>query len=80
MIQRAMAWLKPQINDLRDSTGWFVRWLLQIHDELLFAYDQRVQDIMHQLVLEALTEHSYKLIVPVEANGAYGLTWGALEK
>lgn len=79
MIQRAMSWLRPQVDALRDSSGMFARWILQIHDELIFCYDQRLQDIMHPLVIEALTEHSYKLRVPVEANGSYGLTWGVLK-
>jgi uracil-DNA glycosylase family 4 len=80
MIQRAMSWLGPQINSLRDSSGLFARWLLQIHDELIFAFAQPLQTTMHDLVMEALTQHSYPLRVPVEANGAYALTWGDLEK
>lgn len=79
MIQRAMSWLRPQIEELRSSSGMWVRWLLQIHDELIFGYDQRLQDIMHPLVIEALTEHSFKLRVPVEASGNYGLSWGELK-
>jgi uracil-DNA glycosylase family 4 len=80
MIQRAMAWARPQINALRSATGWYIRWLLQIHDELIFTFPQVAWDVMNALVMEALTEHSYRLSVPVEANGAFGLTWGDLEK
>ena len=80
MIQRAMSWLGPQISALRESSGLFVRWLLQVHDELIFAFAKPLQPIMHDLVMEALTQHSYLLCVPVEANGAYALTWGDLEK
>lgn len=79
MIQRAMSWLRPQIDELRQSSDMWIRWLLQIHDELIFGFDQRLVEIMHALVLEALTEHSYKLRVPVEANGSYGLSWGVLK-
>ena len=79
LIQRSMSWLRPQIAALRDSSGMFVRWTLQIHDEAIFTYDQRLQEIMHPLVIEALTEHSYKLRVPIEANGNHGLSWGELK-
>lgn len=79
MIQRAMAWLGPQINDLRDSTGWFIRWLLWIHDEVLFWYPEEAESIMADLVTDALINHSYKLRVPVEANHAFDLNWGKLK-
>lgn len=79
MIQRAMSWLRPQVDELRTSSGMFARWILQIHDELVFCYDQRLQEVMHELVLEALTQHSYTLRVPVEANGSFGLNWGVLK-
>lgn len=79
MLQRAMSWLRPEVDALRDSSSMFIRWILQIHDELLFCYDQRLQEVMHALVLEALTEHTYKLRVPVEANGSFGLNWSVLK-
>ena len=79
LIQRAMAWLRPQIDELRKSSGLWVRWTLQIHDEILLAYDQRLEPVLGPLVIEALCEHSYKLRVPVEANHSFGLDWGALK-
>lgn len=79
MLQRAMVWLGPQVRALRESSDMFARWVLQIHDELVFAFDQRLVDVIDPLVREALTEHSYKLRVPVECSGSYGLDWGKLK-
>lgn len=79
MIQRSMSWLRPHIIDLRESSGLFCKWTLQIHDEVIFTFDQRLLDVIHPLVLEALTAHSLPLRVPIEANGSHGLTWGVLK-
>ena len=75
MIQRSMSWLKPHIKDLRESSNMWVRWLLLIHDETIFGFDQRLVSVMDSLVVEALTQHSLRLRVPVKASGAWGLTW-----
>ena len=79
LIQRAMAWLRPQVTTLRESSGMWVRWALQIHDEILLMYDQRLEPVIGPLVLEALCDHSFKLRVPIEANHSYGLNWGVLK-
>lgn len=79
LIQRSMSWLRPQINELRQSSGMFIRWVLQIHDDILLAYDQRLEPIVGPLVMEALCEHSYPLRVPVEANHAFATDWGKLK-
>ena len=80
MIRRAMRWLRPRINQLRENSGLYLRWVLQIHDELILAFDERLADEVRRLVLEGLTEHSYTLSVPVEANWAQGKRWIDLEK
>jgi len=78
MIQRAMIWLKPFVRALR-SAGERIEWLLQIHDEIMFQFAEHLWDVLDPLVTEALTQHSLKLIVPVEAKGGYAKTWGGLK-
>lgn len=80
MLRESMRWLKPHIEDLRRESGLRLAWTLQIHDELLFAFDPLLHDVLKDLVLEALTKHSFQLSVPVEANWASGTNWGKLEK
>jgi DNA polymerase I-like protein with 3'-5' exonuclease and polymerase domains len=79
MIQRSMAWLRPRIWDMQQA-GWNVRWVLQVHDELLLRFDEGLAEVVGELVLEALTEHAgIELCVPVEADGAVSKTWAGLK-
>ena len=79
MIQRSMAWLRPHIRGLQDE-GYNVRWCLQIHDELIFQFDEDLWEVMDPLVREGLTEHcGLELSVPLEADGHMSKTWGGLK-
>lgn len=80
MIQMAMAWLRPRLDEFRNLTGGFLRWSLQIHDELIFWFDEDLHDSLKDLVLEALRDHTPRLRVPVDANWASAADWGSLEK
>lgn len=73
-----MVWLKPYIRGLKEA-GAICRWILQIHDELLFEFQEDLWETMDALVIEALTEHSLKLIVPVKAKGSRAKSWGKLK-
>lgn len=78
MIQAAMAWLRPHVRALRDA-GFFIRWVLQIHDELLLRFQEDLWEVIDPLVREGLTEHSLKLVVPVKCSGSKARTWGKLK-
>jgi DNA polymerase-1 len=78
MIQRSMAWLKPRIHEMRQD-GLNVRWLLQIHDELLLRFMAELWDVLDPLIIEGLTQHSLALIVPVKAKGSCARSWGKLK-
>lgn len=78
MIQRSMAWLRPNVRALRDA-GSRIKWLLQVHDELILQFDEDLWETLNELVIEGLTEHSQELIVPVLADGARAKTWGDLK-
>lgn len=78
MLQKSMAWLKPYFRAL-NAEGITVRWILQIHDEIILEFDENAWDIINPLVLEGLTQHSMKLIVPIKASGSSAKTWGKLK-
>lgn len=77
MLQKSMAWLKGYIRGLR-MAGEDVRWLLQIHDEILLMFREELWDTIDPLVREGLTEHSLKLIVPVKCSGTRHRKWSEL--
>lgn len=79
MIQRSMAWLRPQIRDLQRA-GADVRWALQIHDELVLMFTPDLWPVLDGLVREGLTRHSgVELCVPVDADGHMSDNWGGLK-
>lgn len=80
MLRLAMRWLKPQIDALRTSSGLNVKWVMQIHDEVLFQCHADIAPTVASLLKEALISHSYPLIVPVDASTAIAKSWGSLEK
>lgn len=77
MLQRSIIWLKPYIRAL--SHEFTCRWVLQIHDEIILEFKEDMWETINPLVLEGLTEHSMKLIVPVKAKGSHAKTWGKLK-
>ena len=78
MIQQSMIWVKPYIRALRDA-GEDVRWVLQIHDSVMFHYRSELWDTINPLIHEALTQHhNMKLGVPMDAKASRGTTWGKL--
>lgn len=80
MIQRSMIWLKPYIRGLREA-GENVRWVLQIHDSVMFHYDSTLWDTLNPLIHEALTQHHdmAALGIPMDAKASRGTTWGKLK-
>ena len=77
MIQHSMAHLRRIIWDLQDS-GVDVRWLLQIHDELIFLFpeDAWIVEMISSNVNDALVNHcGLRLRVPVLAEGHTARSW-----
>lgn len=77
MLQRSMAWLKGYIRGLAQA-GEDVRWLLQIHDEIILKFKENLWDTINPLIIEGLTEHSLSLIVPVKCSSNKAKTWREL--
>lgn len=53
--------------------------LLQVHDELVWEFDEDLGPVIDPLMLHYLTT-TVSLSVPIEAGGAMGQSWGDLEK
>jgi DNA polymerase I-like protein with 3'-5' exonuclease and polymerase domains len=51
---------------------------LQVHDDLLFEYDEGLEDLMAPLITSALCGAT-TLAVPVTSSHVAGRTWGELE-
>lgn len=81
MIRNSMIWLDGQLRTL--TRGGVLDpdcWRLQVHDELVFLVNEGEEEVLHDLVLHALTRHAgIELIVPVEAEAHYGKNWGELK-
>lgn len=81
MIRNSMIWLDGQLRTL--TRGGVLDpdcWRLQVHDELVFLVNEGEEEVLHDLVLHALTRHAgIELIVPVEAEAHYGRNWGELK-
>jgi len=80
MIQNSMRWLRPIIRELQ-LAGYGVQWVLQVHDEIILRFDETLHDVIHALVIEALTEHHgvENVRVPIEADGNVAASWDALK-
>jgi DNA polymerase I-like protein with 3'-5' exonuclease and polymerase domains len=83
MMQRSLIWLRPYIRGLQ-AAGEDVRFILQIHDEVLIKFRSEGEDgglwpTLNPLVTEALTQHGKKLIVPVKCSGSHNKKWGKLK-
>lgn len=76
LLQNAMAWIYPRLKVYGDA----VRWILQIHDELIMEVLDGLQEEVDKIMVEGLTQHGAKLRVPVKSKGSYGPNWRLLEK
>lgn len=76
LLQNAMAWIYPRLKGYGD----LVRWILQIHDELIMEVAKGLEEEVNQIMIEGLTKHGAKLRVPVKSKGSYGPNWKLLEK
>ena len=80
MIQNSMRWLDGKVLTMR-KMKIDIKWRLQIHDEFVLSFPKYLWDIINELALEALSEHSgIKLSVPVLANGSMSRSWGGLKE
>jgi DNA polymerase I-like protein with 3'-5' exonuclease and polymerase domains len=70
-----MAWAYRQLREYGDT----VRFLLQIHDELILEGMEGMEDIVDPIMVEALTKHGAKLVVPVKSSGSFAYRWGELK-
>jgi uracil-DNA glycosylase family 4 len=75
IIQNAMGWLYPRIRQYGDA----VRWLLQVHDELIVECVEGMEEIIGPLMIEGLEKHGADMIIPITAGGNFAKEWGKLK-
>lgn len=75
MLQRSMGWVYPRLK----AYGSAVRFILQIHDELILEIADGLQDEVDPLMVEAMTQHGARLKIPVKSSGSFGNRWGELK-
>lgn len=76
LLQNAMGWIYPRLKVYGDA----VRWILQIHDELILEVLKGLEEEVNAIMIEGLTKHGAQLSVPVKAKGGFGPNWALLEK
>ena len=76
LLQNAMGWIYPRLKVYGDA----VRWILQIHDELIMEVAKGLEEEVDAIMIEGLTQHGAQLRVPVKSKGSYGPNWKLLEK
>lgn len=78
MLQNAIRWAKPIVRGLRDS-GYYIRWILTIHDEVILEFEEGLKETVHDIITEALNHHhGVDMLVPVRCSGTIAKTWGEL--
>ena len=77
-LQKAMGWLYKKI---KKEFGDKVRWILQIHDELIMECkdEANLKAELDDVMVEGLTQHGAQLSVPVKSKGGWGYRWSELE-
>lgn len=76
LLQNAMGWIYPRLKVYGDT----VRWILQIHDELIMEVAVGLEQEVNAIMIEGLTKHGAQLQVPIKSKGSYGPNWRLLEK
>jgi DNA polymerase-1 len=75
-IQNAMGWLNHQLRPYGDA----VRWILQVHDELIVEALKGLEDEIAAIMVEGLTQHGgTKMKVPMKSSGSWAESWGQLK-
>lgn len=77
-IKIAMAKLWPVIEELRRDKPDSIRWWLQVHDELIFEFDEGLEGVLGAVVRDVL-ESAVKLKVPVKSSWKVAKNWSKLK-
>lgn len=79
IIQSAMASLRPVIHSMVDA-GEYVKWLLQMHDELIFLTNEESVELLERVVVDYMVNHcGMRLRVPIVVDSHVGRKWSDLK-
>lgn len=75
-LQNVMGWLWVKLAPFGDS----VRWLLQVHDSLMWEIKKGLEDIVRPIIMDGMINHGgATLKVPVRSSGIFGNRWNELK-
>lgn len=77
IMKLIMIELDKVIRQLR-SEGEYVRWVLQIHDEIILEFTQGLEAVLDPIITSIMAG-TVKLRVPVSGKGNWGVRWGEIK-
>jgi uracil-DNA glycosylase family 4 len=78
IMKRAMFRIWGILKDFWED-GIDIEPLLQIYDEMIFEFDEEVEDLVTPVIIQAMKADSGKYRVPIEIGWGTGRTWGELK-
>ena len=78
ILKKAMKVLWPEIYELRRVDGVWIRWILQIHDEIILEFPEGYEAVLDPVVTDILCSTT-KLRVPIKAKGKWAKQWSKLK-
>jgi DNA polymerase-1 len=74
-LQMVMGYLWRTLRKYGDA----VRFVLQIHDEIVLEVAQGLEEEVSVMVIDAMVNRGARLIVPIKSSGSYAGSWGKLK-
>lgn len=78
--KRGMKVVWDEVIPAVQAAGYYMEPMLQIHDDLMTEFDAEAEELVKDLMLEAMTRESPWRGVPIKASWKSGTDWGSLEK
>ena len=78
ILKRAQARLWPVIDELRKADDVYIRWILQVYDELIFEFPAGYEVVLDPIITDIMC-NTTQLKVPIKAKGKWSKTWGKLK-
>ena len=77
IIKEAMCLLPPVIADLRQGGRYIARFIIQIHDDLVFEVSEEIKEEAAERIREVM-ENCVELVVPTPVDSKWARKWGDL--
>lgn len=78
ILKKSMAAGWDTIRWLREADGVWIKWILQVHDELILEFEEGYEEVLDAIMQDVLC-NTVRLRVPIKAKGKWSKTWGKLK-